>query len=85
LNNGSYTADIAILFLDKIDRSITNSVIYAENRCRKIKAGAVPYTPALYKAGTIINLWNKVIRKKKGCNISSTYIKRIAKKAKIAS
>ena len=85
LQNNKYTDDEAILLLDKIDRSITNSVLYAEKRCRKIKAGAAPYTPALHKAGTTINLWNNVIRKKKGCNISSTYIKRIAKKANIIS
>ena len=45
----------------------------------------MPYTPELNNAGKIINVWNNVIRKKKGCNISSTYIKRIAKKVSIVN
>ena len=78
MNNKSY-----ISMLNKIDNSITNSIIYAEKRCRKLKAGSVPYSPDLSKIGKVINVWNNVIRKKRGCNISSTYIKRIAKKSDI--
>ena len=70
----------AISKLNKIDNSITNAVRYAEKRCRKLKFGEVPYTPQLSMAGKTINLWNNVIRKKKGCKISSRYINRIAKK-----
>ena len=72
-----------IHLLDKIDNSITNSINYAEKRCRKFKAGNVPYTPDLSNAGKTINVWNNVIRKKNGHNISSTYIKRIGKQVNI--
>jgi len=70
--------------LNKIDNSITNSILYAEKRCRKLKAGKVPYSPELSRVGKEINVWNNVLRKKRGCNISSTYIKRIAKKSDIS-
>ena len=70
--------------LNKIDNSITNSILYAEKRCRKLKAGKVPYSPELNRVGKEINVWNNVLRKKRGCNISSTYIKRIAKKSDIS-
>ena len=72
-----------IHLLDKIDNSITNSIIYAEKKCRKFKAGNVPYTPELSNAGKTINVWSNVIKKKKGHNISSTYIKRIGKQVEI--
>ena len=74
-----------ITMLNKIDNSITNSILYAEKRCRKLKAGAVPYSPELNSTGKEINVWNNVLRKKRGCNISSTYIKRISKRAGISN
>ena len=70
--------------LNKIDSSITNSILHAERKCRKLKAGTVPYSPELSNIGKVINVWNNVLRKKRGCNISSTYIKRISKKAGIS-
>ena len=79
-NNAYETSHQIIADLNKIDRSITNAVRYAEKKCRKINAGNVPYTPELSNAGQLINLWNNIIRKKKGCNISSKYLQRIAKK-----
>ena len=78
--NGHYKNIHSIISaLDKIDRSITNAIRYAEKRCRKINSGNVPYTPELNQTGQAINLWNNVIRKK-GCNISSKYLQRSAKK-----
>ena len=62
----------AAQILNKIDNSITNAVIFAEKRCRKIKSGQVPYTPEISQLGKEINVWNNVIRKKHGSNISST-------------
>ena len=73
----------AIECLNKIDRSITNSIKFAEKKCRKLNAGDVPYSPELSATGKLIHFWNTIIRKKKGCNISSKYIQRSAKKLKI--
>jgi len=36
--------------------------------------------PELSSACQLINLWNNLIRKKKGCNISSKYLQQVAKK-----
>ena len=83
--DGSLNPSQEITLLNKIDASITNSVRHAEKRCRKLRFGGVAFEPESNQAGKIINVWNNVIRKKKGCNISSTYIKRIAKKAGISS
>jgi len=51
LNTTSY-----ITMLNKIDNSITNSILHAEKRCRKLKAGAVPYSPELNFTGKEINV-----------------------------
>jgi len=74
---------MAIQMLNKIDESITNLIKHTERKCRKLKSGMVPFTPQINEAGKEINVWNNVIRKKKGCNISSTYIKQIVKKSGI--
>ena len=83
--NGNSSRELIHRKLDKLDCAITNAIRHAEKRCRKVKTGNVPYSPKLSEAGKVINLWNNVIRKKKGCNISSTYIKRLAKKVGIPS
>ena len=72
-----------IMYLDKIDRSITNSIQYAEKKCRKLNTGNVPYTPKISEIGYLIKFWNTVLRKKKGCNISSKHIQHLARKMKI--
>ena len=84
IQNQTITDEQKEILLNKIDNSITNSIRYAEKRCRKLKFGAVPYTPELSKAGKTIHLWNNIIRKKKGQNISTRYLKRLAKKAGIS-
>lgn len=69
--------------LIKIDNSIHHAVIYAEKKCRKLSTGAVPFSLEAKEAGQNIDFWNNVIRKKRGWNISSKYIRRLAKKCKI--
>ena len=82
--NGNINEPEMIRRINKIDSSITNSILYAEKRCRKLTTGQVPFSPEISEAGKTINVWNNIIRKKKGCNISSTYIKRISKKVGIS-
>ena len=40
-----YNSKEAIIHLDEIDLSITNSIPYAEKKCQKLNTGNVPYTP----------------------------------------
>ena len=82
--NNEISNDEYSIKLNKLDRSITNSIRFAEKKCRKLRAGQVPYSPEIHEAGCIINVWNNIIRKKKGCNISTSYIKRISKKVDIS-
>ena len=69
--------------VEKIDKSCTNSILRAEKHCRKLRMGEVPWSVELSKAGKLIQLWNLVLRKKYGRNVSSTYIKRMAKKCNV--
>lgn len=61
--------------LIKIDLVSTQAVRFAENRCRKLRMGAKPWTPQLHNLGETINIWHLIIKKKLGKNISSTKLK----------
>ena len=69
--------------MEAIDKVVTDGMRNAENKCRKIRAGAVPFSPKLAEAGTVIKLWSLVIRHHLGKNINTRYIRRIAKKCNI--
>ena len=45
IKEGTISDEYAIILLNEIDNSITNSVRYAEKRCRKLKYGSDPYIP----------------------------------------
>ena len=69
--------------LNSIDQVISDGMRHAEKKCRRIKAGAVPYSPKLAEAGAKIKLWSLVIRHHLGSNINTRYIRRVAKRCKI--
>ena len=48
----------------------------AEKRCRRLRLGAVPYSPELAAAGLELKLWRLVVRHKQGKNVNSRYIRR---------
>ena len=62
--NGTLSTENIMIILNKLDNSITNSILHAEKKCRKLKSGSVPYTPELNNAGKIINVWNNVANQK---------------------
>ena len=66
--------------MNKIDQVITEGMINAEKKCRKIKVGAVPFSPKLAMVGTKVKLWSLIVRHHKGKNIKTRYIRRIEKK-----
>ena len=68
-----------IVELEKLDNISTFAVKYADKRCRKLHMGQVPFSDTIKKAGTAINLWKLVIRKKLRCNVSSKLIKNLAR------
>ena len=69
--------------LFQLDSNVTASMLSAEGKCRKLRMGNVAYTADSAKMREVIELWNNVIRKKEGSNISSTHINRMAKKCNI--
>ena len=69
--------------MNAVDRVLGEGMIHAEKKCRKIRAGVVPFSPILATAGLFINLWGLVVRHHKGSNINSRRIRRIADKCKI--
>jgi len=83
LQSGCLTKEECTKSLIKIDNSIQHSVLYAEKKCRKLCTGEVPFSIEAKEAGQLIHFWNNVIRKKRGWNISSKYIRRLAKKCHI--
>ena len=83
ISSGVLTKNECKTALQKIDNSVTHAVLYAEKKCRKLCMGEVPFSVERAEAGRLIDLWNNVIRKKQGWNISSKYIKRLTKKCNI--
>ena len=68
---------------ERIDRYVTECCLKAEKRCRKVRAGNVPFSPIVDTAAKSINIWSLVLSKMRGCKVSSSLIKRLAKKCDI--
>ena len=49
---------------ERIDRYVTECCLKAEKRCRKVKAGNVPFSPLVDQAAKTIYLWSSVLSKK---------------------
>ena len=56
MNNKLLNEKEAAQIPNKIDNSITNAVIFAEKRYRKLKSGQVPYTPEISQLGKEIHV-----------------------------
>ena len=65
--------------LEKIDRISTFAVRHADKKCRKLCMGEVPYSHKLNAAGDVVGFWRLVIRKKLGCHVSTSLIKKTAR------
>ena len=63
---------------EKLDRIQVSAFAYANKRCRKLRCGDVPSSDILNYFGSLIRLWTYVIRKKRGCKVSSKMIARLA-------
>ena len=63
---------------EKLDRIQVSAFAYANKRCRKLRCGDVPSSDILTYFGSLIRLWTYVIRKKRGCKVSSKMIARLA-------
>lgn len=69
--------------LQRLDSINTQLIINAEKKCRKLRMGAKPYTPETAKLGLTIEFWRSLIKKLEGHNISSSYLRRTARKCNV--
>ena len=58
-------------------------MMHAEKNCRKLRTGEVPFSDQLVTVGMHIKLWGLVVRHKKGRNINTRYLRRVAKRCKV--
>ena len=68
---------------EKIDQFVTECCLTAEKKCRKMRAGQVPFSPLVDTAAKTIYLWNLVLNKMRGTKVSSSLIHRLSKKCEI--
>ena len=71
--------------LESIDRVLGEGMVHAEKKCRKIRAGAVPFSEKLAIAGHRIKLWRLVVKHKLTNNVKTRSIRRIAKRCNLKS
>ena len=56
----------------------------AEKKCRKLRMGAIPYTPTYSRIRTRIELWSLVVKKLLGGKVGPVFLKRKVAKAGIS-
>ena len=54
--------------------------LHVEKRIRKLRMGAIPWSPSLQQFRDNIELWNSILKRKRGLIISNTMIRRLIKK-----
>ena len=64
---------------EKILQQRQEGIAYADNKCRKLKCGNVPYTPQLAQASQKIRVWKAAQTIKTGCKFSSRLFRRLEK------
>jgi len=69
--------------LERIDRLKREGMQYAEKRCRKLAMGHIDFSPPLDEARDLRNLWQAVVRKRQGKRVSTTWIRRCARRCLI--
>ena len=52
---------------------------YADKKCRKLKMGAVPFSPTIKRAGATVALWEGVLKKKRRCVFSQSRLRQLEK------
>ena len=71
--------------MESIDKVLGEGMRHAEKKCRKIRAGAVPFSEKLVKAGHRVKLWRLVVRHKITNSVKTRSIRRAAKRCKLKS
>ena len=80
--NQALSSDLAAR-MSQIDKVKTELMRAAEKKCRKLKMGAVDFSPAMAAAGDLVRLRGLVKRRRMGHRIAPRTIQRLAKKLKV--
>jgi len=83
LQNSTYPPNMKMLQeMEGIDEQVGRGIVSALKRCRKIKTGHIPYSALFNTIQKEQRLWLMVYKRKLGQKVSSTTIKRLAKRCK---
>ena len=66
-----------------IHKTTTDIRLDVEKHLRKLRTGAVPYSPRLQRYRDTISCWERIVKLKKSVNTSRNQLKRLAKKLHI--
>jgi hypothetical protein len=69
---------------NRLDTLRIQAALIAQQRCRKLRMGAVPFSPKLCLAGKKIRAWKLLLKKKSGGSVQTKYLQRKLKEADIA-
>ena len=69
--------------LNVIDKVLGECMVHSEKKCRKIRAGTVPFSPILSGAGLLIQLLGPIARHHSGANVNTRRIRRMAAKCNV--
>ena len=67
--------------LEHLDRCRTAMMLLAERKCRHLKMGKVPYSPATVQPAKEAEFWRLAVRRREGKRVSSRLISRVQKRA----
>ena len=81
---GPKLTDLQQTTLIQLDDLRKESMLYSERHCRKLNMGKVDFSPQISDARNAVELWRSVSKRKSGGRVSSSLIKRLAKKCKVA-
>ena len=70
---------------DEVDKIREQGMNYAEKKCRKLRMGAVAWSPAIQKKRNTILFWTLLKRRRKGCHVSMRRILRLKKRLGITN
>ena len=62
---------------EKVMEIRNQGIRYADQHCRKLPMGEVPFSPVVKQAGASIELWKGVIKKKQRCQFSMGRIRKL--------
>ena len=77
---GSMDMDRWCVKLNRIDEQVTDILLHAEKRCRKLRTGEVEYSPEVSEAAEKWYAWRLALKTKQGTHTNTRELQRLANK-----